>query len=214
MARVIPKFKSEVVPCILDPEEISGFIPDKESDLNTARSNKFILVIDLPKCFRGLNGTPNIGGCSYFKTQKLLMNVYGKAIPEIEIASNEIPAFGHVMKASSLGRKAYRPVTIKFIIDSKYENYYVIYKWMDIMNNTMDGGFDKEKLLDRSGKLGDYSTTFSLYLLNEYNKPVVRWDYVGAFPTGLGSINLDKRDPSEIDCDFTFEFSFINMQLL
>jgi hypothetical protein len=214
MARVIREFKSEIVPCALDADEISGFIPDRESDLNTARSNKFILVIDLPKCFRGLDGKPNVGSCTFFQTQKLLMNVYGKAIPEIEIPSNEIPGWGHVVKASSLSRKAYRPVNIKFVVDSKYENYFVIYKWLDIMNSVKYGGFDAANEIDRSGKLPDYTATFSLYLLNEYNKPVVRWDYGGAFPTGLGSINLDKRDPSEIECEFTFEFSFINMQLL
>lgn len=214
MARIIKDFKTEVKPCELNIEEIQGFIPSGESELNTARSNKFILVIDLPKCFRALDGTPNAGSCSYFRTQKLQMNVFGKAIPEVEIPSNEIAAFGQVMKASSLSRKAYRAVTIKFIVDSKYENYFVVYKWMDIMNSTTEGGFDRGNEINKSGKLADYTATFSLYLLNEYNKPVVRWDYVGAFPTGLGSIDLDKRDPSEIECEFTFEFSFINMQLL
>lgn len=213
MAQIINNFKKTIEPCALDLTEISGFIADKESDLNTARSNKFIIVIDLPKCFKGLDGKA-IGPCSYFKTQKLQMAVYGKIVPELKIDSIDIPGWTHTLKASSKARPAYAPVTLNFIVDSKYENYYVIYKWMNIMNNNLAGGFDISNETRKTGKMGDYSTTFSLYLLDEYNKPVVRWDYLGAFPTSLGSLNLDKRNPKEIECEFSFEFSFINMELL
>lgn len=215
MARVIKEFK-ETKPCELDPAEIEGFNPTQESDLNTARTNKFILVIDLPNCFRKLEDTGTGRGCTLFRTKKLQMNVFGNIMPEMEIESLSVPGWGQTPKVSTLARPAWKPININFTIDSKYENYYTIYKWMDLMNDALEGGFDPKNLLDDAkGRLADYSTTFSLYALGEYNEPKTRWNMFGAFPVSLGSINFNKRgDPTEIECDFTYEFSFLKMELL
>ena len=214
MARIIKEFK-ETKPCALDPEEIEGFNPTQESDLNVARNNKFILVIDLPKCFRKLENTGDGRSCTVFKKDKLQMNVFGNILPEMEMESLAVPGWGQVPKVSSLARPAWKPININFTIDSKYENYYTIYKWMDLMNDTLDGGFDPHDLLDDPrGHLADYSTTFSLYALGEYNVPRTRWNMYGAFPTSLGSLNFNKREPNELECDFTYEFSFLKMELL
>lgn len=213
MARVIPTFKEEVKPCELNPEEIQGFDPIKQSDLNVARSDSFILVIDLPICFKNLEDTDG-RSCKYFKKYKLQMNVFGNLVPDIEIGAIPVKGWGQTLKVSSLARDAYKPITVDFTVDSNFENYFVIYKWLDIMNGARDGSFDSKNEIDRNGKMRDYSTTFSLYALDEYRAPVVRWNYTGAFPTALSNINFNKRKPEEIECSFTFEFSFLEMELL
>ena len=212
MARVVKEFK-EHLPCELDPEEIAGFNPTNQSDLNVARKNKFILVIDLPRCFNKLRND-GTRACSYFKTNKLQMNVFGNIVPEMEIESVGIPGWGQTPKVSSLARPAWKPINVNFTVDSMYENYYVIYKWMDLMNSVTEGRFDADNELKTNGKLPSYTTTFSLYALDEYNNPKTRWNYFGCFPTSLGSINFNKRDPDELECDFTYEFSFLKMDLL
>lgn len=214
MGSPIKEIKEEIKPCPLDVSEIKGFIPTEESELNVARTNKFILVIDLPSCFSSLKKS-NSGNCGFLNLKKLQMNVFGKIIPEISIPNLEVPVFGQTIQTSSMKRDPYTPVNVKFTVDSKYENYYVIYSWLNIINNAIQGGFDVGKQTKiGDGRLAEYSTTLSLYLLSEYNKPVVRWNYIGAFPTKLGSITYDKRNPQEAECDFTFSFSFINMELL
>jgi hypothetical protein len=212
MAKVNPIFK-ESIPCELDMEEIAGFNPEYESDLNVARKDKFILVIDLPNSFRKLENK-GLTNCTYFKKNKLQMNVFGNIVPETEIESLNIAGWGHNVKSSAFARPAYKPITVEFTVDSKYENYFVIYKWLDIMSDVMEGTFDANREIDRFGKLKDYSTTFSLYALDEYNKPVVRWNYYGSFPTTLGSITYNKRDVAELESEFIFEFSFLKMELL
>lgn len=207
MATPIDDIKKEFPPCPLDPDEIKGFLPTQESDLNVSRTNKFILVMSLPRCMGGLKSS---SPCSYINLQKLQMAVHGKTIPEISIEHTDVPVLGHGLKVSSYERKGYNPVTVKFTVDSKFENYYVIYQWLNMLNDSMEGGFTPKG----KGNLHHYSTTFSLYTLQEYNVPTVRWDYYYAFPTNLGSITLDKRNPEIIECDFTFAFSFINMTLL
>lgn len=214
MARIINDFKKEHVPCELDPEEINSFVAKWDSDLNVARKDKYILVIDLPQCFRNLKDTEESVKCTNFKTQKLHINIFGNIVPEIEIPSLDLPGWGQSLKASSLGRPAYKPVLVNFTIDSKFENYYVIYKWLDLMNNDTEGYFDADKELNKVGHIPHYSTTFTLYGLDEWNEPRIRWNYFGAFPTTLGKLDLSKRQDEELECDFGFEFSFLKMELL
>lgn len=216
MARIIKAFKEEVVPCELDPEEIDSFNPTDDSDLNVARTNKFILVIDLPQCFKKLEDTGVGRKCVYFRTQKLQMNVFGKIVPEMEMPALEIPGWGQVPKVSSLSRPAHRPITVQFTVDSKYENYYVLYKWLDLMNDVKEGRFDAHQQLgkERRGHVADYTATFSLYSLAEYNTPVARWNYYGCFPTSIGAINFNKRDVKELESEFIFEYSFVEMELI
>lgn len=214
MARIIKEFKKEVKPCELDLSEIEGFYASQPSALNVARKNKFLLVLDLPQCFNPLKDTGVGRACSYFNTQKLIMNVFGTVVPELEMEALEVKGWGQSPKVSSLARPSFKPVNIQFTVDTGYENYFVVYKWMDLMNNTLEGGFDANNEINRKGHLADYSTTFSLYAVGEYNKPTVRWNYYGSFPTSLGNIQFSKRDPDELETDFTFEYSFIKMELL
>ena len=214
MPKLPNSFKEEVKPCALDVSEIEGFVADAKSDLNTAKKNKFILVIDLPICFDKLADDGSGRKCKHFKTRKLQMNVFGNIVPSVEVPKIDVPHAGQVMKVSSHARPTYPPVTVNFTVDSYYENYYVIYKWMDILNNQLEGGFDSNNEIGARGKLGNYSATFSLYGLGAYNHPEVRWDFLGCFPTSLGAINFNKRDPEELESEFTFDFTFLKMSLL
>lgn len=204
MVSPIKEIKQEVKPCPLDIKEIQGFVPTGESYLNTTRIDKFILVMDLPKCLKSSDT------CTKLNLEKLQLAVHGKALPAISIPSMEVPTLGHTFKFSSKERKAYQPITVKFQVDSNFHNYYVLFEWLNMINSIKTGVSDPIG----SGDLSSYSAIFSLYMLQEYNKPVARWDYYPSFVTDLGSINLDKRNSEIVECDFTFDYSFINMELL
>ncbi len=217
MASVISKFKEEVEPCALDVSEIAD---DRDcsdlSDLNIARKDKFILVIDLPICFNVIRQKEACAkDCKYIQENRLQMNVFGNVVPTINIPKLEKPFNGQVLTWSSHSRPAYESVTVNFTVDAGYNNYYVIYKWLDIMNDELESQFDAKNALGKniSGKQPNYTARMVLFALDEYNKKVARWDFIGAFPTSLGSITYSKRDPEELECSFTFDFSFLKMGL-
>lgn len=217
MATIVTKFKEEVLPCPIDPAElILDRTCDDISDINVARIDKFLLVIDLPQCFNSIKVTKDVEcsrNCSYIDQNRLQMNIYGNVIPDISVPKIDKPFGGQVVTVTSHSRPVYPPVTVNFTIDSNYDNYYVIYKWLDILNDDGLSCYDGKKQVRGSGHLPDYSTTFVVYALDEYNRKTARWDFYGAFPIALGSINYNKREEVEIESTFQFSFSFLKMSL-
>ena len=172
-------------------------------------------------------------------------------MPEISVPSLTVPQFAQHLKVSSHRREAFSDVTVNFNIDNEFNNYWYIYRWLDILNdqhtakyddhgvgtsNSPGGEYranDDEGMLpspytrdkDVYGRplgqnhtdpdiLKDYSSTFTLYGLSEYNKNIVQFTYLQAFPISLGEINYNYQDSSEISSNFTFSFSQINVNLL
>ena len=57
------------------------------------------------------------------------------------------------------------------------------------------------------GKYSQYKTTISVYGLDEYNKRVIEFKYIDAFPTSLGNINYNYKDSGEIETTMTISYS-------
>ena len=214
MSDVIESFKEEVRPCPLGEEAPDPRRAVGESELNRARTNKFNLVIDLPKCFSHLE-TSSASSNGLLNLSKLQINVWGTVVPSISVPSIEVPVLGGVIKASGHAKPAYDPVTVDFTVDHNYENYHVIYRWLDIMSDDRSAMYDA-KNLTRTDKstMKHYSTIWTLYALDEYNKSVAKWEYWGAYPVQLGQIQLSKRDPSDLESQLTFDFSFMIFDLV
>jgi hypothetical protein len=53
----------------------------------------------------------------------------------------------------------------------------------------------------------------TVYALDEYETPRIKWNYTYAFPTNLGEIQFSERDTKQIECNFTFQFSQLLCEL-
>lgn len=86
------------------------------------------------------------------------------------------------------------------------------------MRSDEDGQFgaivDDQGILDSSASLPEYSTEMVVYSLDEYDKPTVKWVYTYAFPTNLGSVEFNEQQTSQVKCDFTFQFSQLQCELV
>ena len=230
----------------------------KQSNLNKSRLDKFILAFSVPACLKNIASRDERGKEHKSHTRvipdDLQYSIYGAIVPEIEIPSISLPQFGQHLKVSSHRRSDYTDVTVNFTIDNEFNNYWYIFRWLDILNDQRTAIYDEHSsgtakeyphptnqegtafgsesdepfLTDESRQkyfanhstnlnpdvLRDYSTDFSLYGLNEYNKKIVQFDYKTAFPTTLGEINYDYQDAAEISSSFTFSFSQLQVVLL
>jgi hypothetical protein len=108
---------------------------------------------------------------------------------------------------SSHTKTPYDPLKIEFKIDNKYANYFTIYEWMNLMYHEKEGHFDAENLaLDKVGS-EVYGTQLAVIGTDEYNKPIIQWSFLNAFPTELQSIKLNYQNTGEITCSCSFVFS-------
>lgn len=203
----------------------------QQSQLNKSRLDKFLCVINLPEALRGINDN-SIGSTANDKINEnsLQFSVYGAVVPDVRVPDVIVPYAGQSFKVSSNTRPPYANVTVNFTVDSKFNNYWVIYKWLDLLNDDKGSVFDGDNVADTVkvsavSRASDikrnsssnppelYQSLITIYGLDEFDKPVVQFDYTKAFPVNLGGINYNYREAGEIEIEFEFAFSQLIVKL-
>ena len=190
--------------CVVEPINQS-YYTDEQSVLNVSRKDKFLLVMDVPLALKPLLQKEN-RICHGGNLERLRFSVWGSIIPDIAINKLEVNYGGQTMKFSGNSRPTYPPIVCNFTVDNNYDNYYILWKWLDIQNGALDGISEN--------RIRTYSTNISIFPLSEYNRPVAEFIYYDAFITGIGGVNISTRDAGETESTFTFDFSQLNMKLV
>jgi hypothetical protein len=187
--------------------------PQFQSPLNRASKDKFILLMELPYILR-----KNSINDDLLNIQSLQISVHGSVVPTISVPSVELPYAGQSTNVSSHARPNYAPLTVNFIVDNDFKNYYVLWKWLDLLNTAKESVYDGTPLKQRTfndinipGTEHEYQTTFMLYSLNEYNQPTVEFRYHNSFITTLGAINYSYRDGTLVESSAEFQFGQLTM---
>jgi hypothetical protein len=183
--------------------------PTEQSPLNMGLKDKFVLVFNLPKILRNLTKTdPNIS------VDPVQISIFGSVVPSIQVPSKEVPYLGQYYNITSYSRSNYEPLNVNFVVDSKFKNYWVLWKWLSILSSPSESlysGTDprheswKDTL--ENGTLTEYQSNFSLLAKNEYNQTIIEFRYLNAFITNLGGIVYDYTDTGIIKCSAQFQFS-------
>jgi hypothetical protein len=189
--------------------------PTQQSILNRSGKDKFILVLNLPQVLKKQSISDEL-----IKLDPLQISIYGTVVPTIQVPANEIRFSGQSLNVSSHTRPNYPPLPVNFIVDNRFRNYWLLWKWLTILNSPKESlysGTDPrlETFRDRllAGNHTEYQTTLSILGLNEYNEPSVEFVYTNAFITNLGSINYNYRDPEIIESSAEFQFGQLDIRL-
>jgi len=187
---------------------------NNQSILNKSRLDKFILVFSVPPALREINVRENSSRNSTNVIEdKLQLSVYGAVVPELTVPSIEIPYAGSNLYQSAHAREPYPPVTVNFTADNEFNNYWVIYKWLNLMHDQKTGVYD-ETDLDPENEFNNYQTDMTLYGLDEYENRRIEFTYTKAFPVTLGNLEYNYRTSDEIESSFTFVYSQLHTKLL
>jgi hypothetical protein len=199
---------------------------------NKARVDKFILSMTTPKCFEDIETKTErpTHHKSYQKVipDKMQFSVYGGIVPDISVPSIDVPQYGQTLKVSSHSRPAYSDITVNFGIDNEYNNYWYIWRWLDIMSSARYAEYDKHEqgssrdvagYVTEDDTIGpalglDYMTDMTLFGLDEYNKQTIQFEYIHAFPVSLGEISFNHQSSDEITSSFSFAFTQLLVNLL
>jgi hypothetical protein len=143
----------------------------------------------------------------------LQFSIFGAVAPPIEIPPIAVPFSGQTMKVTSYARPSFPHLKVNFTVDNQFNNYWVIYKWLQIFNNSKLSLFDPSKSYQDS-LANQYMTNISIFGLDEYNERTAKFDYLRAFPIALEGINYNDRDATEMECAFEFAYHQLEMSLL
>jgi len=186
-----------------------------QSPFNKTRKDKFLLVLNFP------DGLKDISKKLTRTNQSILpdtiqFSVYGAIVPDVEVPVVNVRYTGQTLAASSHARPPYPACTVNFTVDNRFNNYWTIYKWLDLLTSSEDGLVDKDNILVKNNRtdLMKYVANISIFALDEYDKRTVEFVYTNAFPTSLGGINFNNRDASEIETTFTFNYSRLLVSLV
>jgi hypothetical protein len=187
--------------------------PTSQSVLNRASKDKFILVLELPNVLKKQAlSDPSLD------IEKLQVSVYGTVVPPISIPAVEVRYGGQSTNFSSHSRPNYPPLTVNFLVDNEFSNYYVLWKWLALLNDPKSSTYtgtpaDRVSTVNllQNGSNTEYQTNLSILSLNEYNKAVVEFKYSNAFITNLGGINYSYRDGDVIDSTVEFQYNQLDI---
>ena len=191
---------------------MSNAITYIQSPLNKSRKDKFLLVFDLPLIFKNMSKEFERSNNTVLP-ESMQFSVFGGITPPMEIPPIETRYSGQTLTQSSHTRNVYEPNTVNFTVDNRFNNYWVIYTWLNLLNNDRTGVYDQSNLT-KIGSNYEYKTDISIFALDEYNKRIAEFVYKGAFPTSLGGISYNYRDEGEIESSFTFSYSQVLLNLV
>tara|TARA_R110000765_G_scaffold1890_5_gene5188 strand:+ start:2735 stop:3313 length:579 start_codon:yes stop_codon:yes gene_type:complete len=185
---------------------------NNQSYLNKSRKDKFLLVFSLPDAMKKIDS--KTARTSFNVNQDAMQfSVFGAVVPEIVVPAIQIGYGGSNLYNSSHARDPYPPVTVDFTIDNGFNNYWTMYKWLDLMHDDKEGLYDTDDL-SKDELFSSYQTDITLYGLDEYDNKRIEWKYTKAFPTNLGSIDYSYRDESEAVSSMTFVYSQVHSKLI
>jgi len=189
--------------------------PTQQSVLNRSGKDKFLLVLDLPIILKKqstLNPSIDI--------KPLQISVYGTVVPTVQVPPVEVRFGGQSYNVSSYSRPNYAPLNVNFVIDNKFKNYWLLWKWLTILNDPKKSGYTgtkpkTETLADKieRGLLSEYQTNISVVGLNEYNEKTIEFIYYNAFIISLGGINYNYRDTEILETTAEFQFSQFDVKI-
>jgi hypothetical protein len=195
----------------------------KQSVLNKSRKDKFILSLSTPEALKGsytkLDRRTHHKSIQKVIPDSLQFSVFGCVVPQISVPSTNLPYAGQALKISTHARPEYGDISVSFNIDNQFNNYWYIWRWLDILNDSKYSEYDYQNQSEFTDKqpdelLDDYQANFTIFGLNEFNKKTVEFTYTKAFPISLAEISYNYRDPNEIECEFSFSFSQMIVNLL
>jgi hypothetical protein len=187
----------------------------QQSVLNRSGKDKFILILNLPQVLRKQSLANEL-----IDIDPLQISIFGTVVPDIAVPANELRFAGQSYNVSSYTRPNYGPLTVNYVIDNKFRNYWLLWKWLSILNDPKESlytGTDPrlETYKDRiqSGILTEYQANFSVIGLNEYNQKSVEFLYYNGFITNLGGITYDYNDTELIKGTAEFQFSQLDVNI-
>ena len=189
----------------------------QQSILNKNRKDKFLLVLNLPPILKRANKIDqNDRASKYINLDSLQYSIHGTVVPKSTISEVELAFSGQTTKVTSYNRTSYEAVTVNFTVDNEFSNWWLLWYWLDVINNSKEGVYNYNKLSspDTFTNLANYQTNITVYGLDEYNNKKIQWDYTNAFITSLGEIAYNYQTPEQIESSFTFAFGQLQAQLL
>lgn len=143
------------------------------SNLNKSTSTNFELVFPVLPTETSLKGT-----------DALVLNIYETVLPSITLDTTDINWMGATVH-QDIGSIVYDSWFVNYTVDSKFNNWYTLYKWLTYINNNRDR-------FGRDPK--EYKVDATLRVLDNFRNCIMTATFIGAWVNMLGEVALSYRE--------------------
>jgi hypothetical protein len=128
-----------------------------------------------------------------------VMNIFSAVIPALNIGVNEKSWQSNKVKYD-LNPLEFESWMVNFVVDSRLDNWELLFKWMSFINNNYDKIADYHK---------EYSVDAAMIITNNYGQAVMEIIFVDIWPSQLAEIGMSQRE-GEIVLEgmVTFEYDY------
>ena len=171
-------------------------VTDFKSNLRGGGARPSLFYADLDAAFTKLGiPFPN-------KSQFLIK---GTTIPASTLGTYEV--FFHGKSVKVAGDRTFDTWDTTIINDEDFGIRHAIENWMELISNHKLNTRDTSITSKLEGENADYKQTLSVTQFGKSGKGLRKYDFLGAFPTALSTINLDwgTADIEEYTCTWTYD---------
>ena len=131
--------------------------------------------------------------------------IKGTTIPASTLGTYEIFFHGKGIKVA--GDRPFDTWDTTIINDEDFGIRHAIENWMELISNHKLNTRDTSITSKLEGENADYKQTLSVTQFGKSGKGLRKYDFLGAFPTALSTINLDwgTADIEEYTCTWTYD---------
>lgn len=212
-----------------------------QTHLNKLRKDKFILILTIPNVLKSLN-TKSAREDKFLNLDSLQFSVYDIIIPQSSVPEESLHYAGQNYNVTTYNRPPYAPCRINFEVDNEFKNYWVLWKWLQLLNDPMDSTYAGKTMFpngapkvlpteinkrpdpqshanplfirDNTHYWYNYQTNITLLAKDEYNNDKANFTFKYSFITKLGELAYNYRDPDQLSCFFEFVFNQLDMHLV
>ncbi len=156
------------------------------TNLNKTTSTNYQLGIPLLPTERTLDAT-----------KELVLNIFGTIIPSVSLDQSESKWQGNKM-LYHVGGMTFDVWNIQFIVDSEYNNWSTLFKWLTSISNNYNIA---------SSIPSEYMVDCSLKITDNFQNTVLKILFKNVWILSLGEVMLSQREgESQVECSATLVF--------
>lgn len=166
-----------------------------EEQLNLATENSFIAIIPIEK----INNT--------LSASDIVLNLTTYETPEISISTTETSFMGYSVPLPTGIKDQEKNYTFEYMIDSNWKNYLLLYNWITKYSKEIGTGMN-------TNVLSEYMLPVSVYMINEYKKPVICFKYNNCIINKMGNVSMTYQTSRNEELKHNFSIIYQNYEVI
>jgi len=128
---------------------------------------------------------------------QLVLNIHSTVVPAITLSEQDMPWQGGKAKTFS-GEITFEPWFVQFLVDSNFENWNLLFRWMTFINNNKNRYSKNNR---------EYKVDASLKITDNFERTVLTIDFKNCWINQLGEVAMTHKEGDQT-LNSTANFSY------